>query len=115
MPTIIHLINKYCTTHSYPIYTYYLTSYNDQGEDISMTFTNSTDLFQRKLINYEIKNVTLDTSLSVWESDKERLCVGNTEFLLTFSGRNIFALLAIALLSKTVAHSLRKQKASTHC
>ena len=35
-----------------------------------MTFTNSTDLFQRKLINYEIKNVTLDTSLSVWESDK---------------------------------------------
>ena len=70
MPTIIHLINKYCTTHSYPIYTYYLTSYNDQGEDISMTFTNGTDLFQRKLINYEIKNVTLDTSLSVWESDK---------------------------------------------
>ena len=69
MPTIIHLINKYCTTHSYPIYTYYLTSYNDQGEKISMTFTNSTDLFQRKLINYEIKNVTLDTSLSVWESD----------------------------------------------
>ena len=37
MPTIIHLINKYCTTHSYPIYIYYLTSNIDQGENVSMT------------------------------------------------------------------------------
>ena len=51
MPTIIHIINKYCTTHSYPIYIYYLTSYIDQGENVSMTFINTKDLFQRKLIN----------------------------------------------------------------
>ena len=51
MPNIIHIMNKYCTTHSYPIYIYYLTSYIDQGENVSMTFINTKDLFQRKLIN----------------------------------------------------------------
>ena len=64
MPNIIHLISKYCTTHSYPIYIYNLTSYINQGENVSMTFTSTKDLFQRKSINYEIKNETLDTSLS---------------------------------------------------
>ena len=41
-----------------------------------MAFINTKDLFQRKLIHYEIKHVTLDTSLSsrvvvsVWKSDR---------------------------------------------